>query len=47
MPPNSELASLTPLQEPVADLAFLNRGMCRRHKDRDAAGVEGVWGGGV
>jgi len=37
----------TLLQEPVADLGFLNRGKCQRHEDRDAAGAEGYGGGGV
>jgi len=33
----------TPLQEPVADLGFLNGGgsKCRRHEDRGVAGTEG------
>jgi len=38
----------TPLQQPVADLGFLNGGNCRRHEDRGGAGAEGIWkGGGV
>ena len=33
----------TPLQQPVADLGFLNVGKCWRHEDRGATGAEGVW----
>jgi len=37
----------TLLQEPVADLGFLNGGKCWRYEVWGAAGTEGVWEAGM